>query len=40
MEIDAKTAQAKSDYKGKTYYFFGSISKLEFDENPEKYTQK
>ena len=40
MEIDEKTVKAKSEYKGKTYYFCGPMCKLEFDENPEKYVQK
>lgn len=39
MEIDEKTAKAKSEYKSKTYYFCGPMCKLEFDENPEKYVQ-
>ncbi len=39
MEIDEKTAKAKSEYKSKTYYFCGPMCKLEFDENPEKYIQ-
>jgi YHS domain-containing protein len=40
MEIDEKTVKAKSEYKGKTYCFWGPMCKLEFDENPEKYIQK
>ncbi len=38
MDIDEKTAKWKSEYKGKKYYFCGPMCKLEFDENPEKYT--
>ncbi len=38
MEIDEKTAKAKSEYKGKIYYFCGPMCKLEFDDNPEKYV--
>jgi Cu+-exporting ATPase len=37
MDVDEKTAPAKSDYKGKTYYFCGPGCKREFDKNPEKY---
>jgi len=37
MEIDEKTAKWKSEFKGKTYYFFGLMCKLEFDEKLEKY---
>lgn len=39
MEIDEKTAVAKSDYKGKTYYFMSASNKITFDENPAKYTE-
>jgi YHS domain-containing protein len=38
MEIDEKTAKWKSEYEGKTYYFCGPMCKLEFDENPKKYS--
>jgi YHS domain-containing protein len=37
MEVDEKTSKWKSEYKGKEYYFCGTVCKLEFDENPEKY---
>lgn len=37
MEVDEKTAQYKSEYKGKTYYFCAPGCKKAFDENPEKY---
>jgi len=36
MEVDEKTAQYKSEYKGKTYYFCALGCKKAFDENPEK----
>lgn len=39
MEIDEKTAKAKSDYKGKTYYFCALACKQTFDKNPGKYTE-
>lgn len=37
MEVDEKEAAAKSEYKGKTYYFCAPGCKKAFDENPEKY---
>jgi len=38
MECNEKTAAAKSEYKGKTYYFCATGCKKAFDTNPEKYT--
>lgn len=38
MDVDEKTAKAKSDYKGKTYYFCALACKQTFDKNPDKYT--
>lgn len=40
MEVDEKTAPAKSEYKGKKYYFCAPGCKKEFDKNPEKYTKE
>lgn len=40
MEIEEKTAPAKSEYKGKNYYFCAPGCKKEFDKNPEKYVGK
>ena len=37
MEVDPKTAPAKSEYKGKTYYFCAPGCKRAFDKDPEKY---
>jgi Cu+-exporting ATPase len=37
MEVDEKTAAAKSEYNGKTYYFCAPGCKKAFDENPTKY---
>jgi YHS domain-containing protein len=37
MEVDPKTAPAKSEYKGKTYYFCAPGCKRTFDKDPEKY---
>ena len=38
MEVDEKTAPAKSEHMGKTYYFCAPGCKKAFDENPAKYT--
>jgi len=40
MECDEKKAPAKSQYKGKTYYFCALACKKAFDANPEKYLKK
>lgn len=40
MDVDEKTAQYKSEYKDKTYYFCGPACKREFDADPEKYADK
>lgn len=40
MEVDEKKAAAKSEYKGKTYYFCAPGCKIAFDENPEKYVEE
>ena len=37
MEVDPKTAPAKSEYKGKTYYFCAAGCKVAFDTDPQKY---
>jgi YHS domain-containing protein len=39
MEVDPKTAPAKSEYKGQTYYFCARGCKVAFDKDPEKYVQ-
>lgn len=38
MDVDEKTAPAKSEYQGKTYYFCAPGCKRDFDKNPEKYV--
>ncbi len=38
MEVDEKTAAAKSEHMGKTYYFCAPACKKAFDEDPAKYT--
>jgi YHS domain-containing protein len=40
MEVDEKKAAAKSEYKGKTYYFCAPGCKRAFDENPERYVKE
>lgn len=37
MEVDEKTAQFKTEYKGKTYYFCAPGCKMNFQKEPEKY---
>lgn len=37
MEVEEATAPAKSEYKGKTYYFCALGCKQDFDADPEKY---
>jgi len=40
MMVDPKTAPAKSEYKGQTYYFCCPVCKSNFDKDPEKYLSK
>ena len=40
MEVEEATAAAKSEYKGKTYYFCSSDCKRTFDQDPEKYIDQ
>jgi YHS domain-containing protein len=37
MDVDEKTAQYKTEYKGKTYYFCAPGCKKTFEENPEEF---
>ena len=37
MEVDPKTAPAKTEYKGETYYFCAFGCKVAFERDPEKY---
>ena len=39
MEIDAKSAAAKSTYKGKAYYFCAVSEKEQFEKAPAKYVK-
>jgi len=38
MDVDEKTAQYTTTYKGKTYYFCAPGCKKTFEEDPEKYV--
>ena len=40
MMVDEKTAPARSDYKGQTYYFCMQGCKRKFDADPERYLKK
>jgi YHS domain-containing protein len=41
MTVDPKAPEtAKSEYKGKTYYFCSKDDKQTFDKSPEKYVAK
>jgi YHS domain-containing protein len=37
MQVDEESAAAKSEYKGKTYYFCAPGCKKAFDEDPPRY---
>src|SRR5262245_57679888 len=39
MEIDAKSAAGKANYKGKTYYFCSVSEKEQFEKEPAKYVK-
>lgn len=39
MDVDTKSAEAKSQHKGETYYFCCSDCKKEFDKEPERYAE-
>ena len=39
MDVDPKTAPARSEHMGKNYYFCAPACKKTFDANPAKYTR-
>ena len=39
MTVDEETAEWKSEYKGKTYYFCAERCKLAFDKNPDRFVK-
>ena len=40
MDVEAATADGRTEHKGQTYYFCGSKCKENFDRNPEQYLSK
>lgn len=40
MEIGEDTAEAKIEYKGRTYYFCSEACKESFEKNPERFLRK
>jgi Cu+-exporting ATPase len=36
MDVETATAAARTEYKGQTYYFCGSMCKEKFDLSPEQ----
>ena len=38
MTVDPKTSAAKSEHKGKTYFFCSKGCKADFDKHPDKYV--
>ncbi len=40
MEVDEKTTQFKSEYKGTMYYFCSPLCRRAFNENPEKFVNR
>ncbi len=39
MEVDPKTAPAKTEHAGEIYYFCARGCKVAFDKDPEKYLK-
>jgi YHS domain-containing protein len=39
MDVDPKTAIAKSNYQGMVYYFCGMEDKKSFDKEPQRYIK-
>jgi YHS domain-containing protein len=40
MDVDPKTAAARSEYLGETYYFCCAGCKEDFEKEPQKYVGK
>jgi Cu+-exporting ATPase len=40
MEVDERTAAARSQYEGDTYYFCSEECKRRFDADPERYVSR
>jgi len=39
MQVDERSAAARSEYEGRTYHFCSSACKAAFDKAPEKYAR-
>ena len=39
MDVNEKSAPAKSEYDGKTYYFCSPNCREEFEDDPEQYIE-
>ena len=39
-QVDEKTAAAKTEFKGETYYFCSSNCKVAFEKNPQQFVDK
>jgi len=39
MEVDPRTAAARAEYQGQTYYFCAPGCKVAFEKDPEKYLE-
>ncbi len=40
MEIKDTNKTEKIEYKGKVYYFCSTLCKIQFEQEPEKFTKK
>ena len=40
MTVKEEKAAAKTEYKGKAYYFCAKVCKERFEKEPEKYIQR
>jgi Cu+-exporting ATPase len=40
MDVEVATAAGRTEHKGQTYYFCGSMCKEKFDLSPEQYLGK
>jgi YHS domain-containing protein len=40
MQVDPETAAAKTEYRGKTYYFCAPGCKVAFEKDPAKYLKE
>ena len=39
MEVDEKTAPARTQHQGRTYYFCSDECRQKFQDNPDRYTK-